>query len=87
MKPQNIKELKFLVKISQFEFFVITEKKNSVFKLFLSLNISDFTFTLFQILLYVKIATPLEKVTPLFLTNPPLKVEVLLRPPFLMKIW
>ena len=29
---------------------------------------------------------PLKKVTPLFLSNPPLKVEVLSSPPFL-KIW
>ena len=63
MKPQNIKSFsslipsylfivtKFLNKISQFEFLVMTEKNIFDYKLFLSLNISDFIF-------YVKIATP-----------------------------
>ena len=41
--------------MSQFEFLVMTEKTIFAYKLFLSLNISDF---------YVKIATPLKKVTP-----------------------
>ena len=66
MNPQNIKVFayllkvtKFLGKISQFEFLVMTEKNIFVYKLFLPLNISDFIF-------YVKIATPLKKVTPLF---------------------
>ena len=63
MNPQNIQSFsslipsyllivtKFLDKISQFEFLVLTEKNIFDYKLFLSLNISDFIF-------YVKIATP-----------------------------
>ena len=38
-----LKITKFLVKISQFEFLVMTEKNIFVYKLFLSLNISDFS--------------------------------------------
>ena len=38
------KETKFLVKISQFECLVMTEKNIFVYKLLLSLNISDFSF-------------------------------------------
>ena len=94
MNPQNIKSFsslipsylfivtKFLNKISQFEFLVMTEKNIFDYKLFFSLNISDFNF-------YVKIAhppPPLEKVIPVFPSNPLLKVEVLSNPPFL-KIW
>ena len=37
-----LKVTKFLVKISQFEFLVMTEKNIFAYKLFLSLNISDF---------------------------------------------
>ena len=37
------KKTKFLVKISQFEFLVMTKKNISVYKLFLPLNISDFS--------------------------------------------
>ena len=40
--PYLVKVTKFLVKISQFEFLVMTEKNIFVYKLFLSLNISDF---------------------------------------------
>ena len=74
-----LKVTKFFVKISQFEFLVMTEKNIFVYKLFCH--------WIFQILIYfyVKIATPLKKVTP-FLRNPPLKVEVLSSHPFL-KIW
>ena len=59
---------KFLAKISQFEFLVMTEKNIFVYKLFLPLNISDFFF------FFCKIANPLKKVTPLFFSNPPLKI-------------
>ena len=38
-----LKVTKFLVKISQFEFLVMTEKNIFAYKLFLSLNISDFS--------------------------------------------
>ena len=38
-----LKVTKFLVEISQFELLVITEKNSFVYKLFLSLNISDFS--------------------------------------------
>ena len=41
----------------------MTEKNIFVYKLFLSVNISDFTF-------FVKIETPLKKVTPSFLATP-----------------
>ena len=36
------KVTKFLIKISQFEFLVMAEKKFFIYQLFLSLNISDF---------------------------------------------
>ena len=39
-----LKVTKFLVKISQFEFLVMTEKNIFAYKLFLSSNISDFNF-------------------------------------------
>ena len=71
---------KFLGKISQFEFLVITQKIVFAYKLFLSLNISDFN------LLCDHCTLPSEKVTPHFPSNPPLKVEVLSSPPF-FKIW
>ena len=38
-----LKVTKFLVKISQFEFLVMTEKNIFVYKIFLLLNISDFS--------------------------------------------
>ena len=69
-----LKVTNFLLKISQFEFLAITEKNTFAYKLFLSLNISDFnTF-------YVKTATPLpplKKATSLFPSNSPIKVEAL----------
>ena len=37
------KVTKFLIKISQFEFLVMAEKKLFIYQLFLSLNISDFS--------------------------------------------
>ena len=49
MNPQNItpnyllNETKFSLKISQFEFLVMTEQNVFVYKLFLSLNIPDFS--------------------------------------------
>ena len=58
-----LKETKLLVKISHCEFLVMTEKNIFVYKLLL-LNISDFS------LFFVKIATPLKKVTSLFSSNP-----------------
>ena len=71
-----LKVTEFLVKISQFKHLVITERNIFAYKLFLSLNISDFIF-------YVKIANPpcpLKKVTLLLPSNPLLKVEVLPSP-------
>ena len=41
------------------------------------LNISDFS-----LFFYVKTATPLKKVTPLFPGNPTLKIKILSSPPF-----
>ena len=62
------KKTKFIVNVSQFEFFDMTEKNSFVYKLFFCLKIV--------------IAPPLEKVTPLFPTKPPLKIKVLSSPPF-----
>ena len=42
MPSYRLKVTKFLGKISQFEFLVIIKKKFFAYKLFLSLNISDF---------------------------------------------
>ena len=39
-----------------------------------------------EIYFYVKTASPLQKVTTLFTSRPPLKIEILSSPPFL-KIW
>ena len=56
----------------------MTEKNVFAYKLFFSLNISDFNY------FYVKIAPPLlERVIPFFPSNSPLKVEILSSPPFL----
>ena len=41
--PIFLKVSKFLVKISQFEFLVITEQSIPIYKLFWSLNIPDFS--------------------------------------------
>ena len=57
----------------------MTEKNIFVYKLLLSLHISDFIF-------YVKTATPLKKVSSLLISNLPLKIEILSSPPF-RKIW
>ena len=78
----SFKITKLLVKFSQFEFLVMTEKHIFAYKLFFSLNISDFSLS------FCKKCILLKKVTPLFSSNPPLKVEVLpspLPPPCLFK--
>ena len=62
---------KFLVKISQFKFLDMTEKNIFVYKLFLLLNISDFS-----LFFNVKTATPRND-HPLFSSNPLLKIEIL----------
>ena len=73
---------KFLGRISQFEFLVMTEKNIFAYKLLLSLNISNF-----NLFFYENCSPPpLKKVTLFFPSNPPLKVEALSSPPFL-KIW
>ena len=73
-----LKVTKFLVKIFPFEFLVMKKKNIFVYQLFLSLNISDFSS-----LFYVKLDHPhFKKVTPLFPTNPPIKIKVLQSPPF-----
>ena len=59
----------------------MTEKNIFVHKLFLSLNISDF-----NLFFMWKLQPPLKKVTPVFPSNPPLKVEILSSPLF-FKIW
>ena len=61
----------------------MAEKNIFIYKVLLLLNISDY-FRLSNI--FVKIATPLKNISPLFSSNVPLKVEVLSRPPFL-KSW
>ena len=71
-------KIKFLVKISPFEFLVMTEKNIFACKLFLPSNISDFSFFIF----FVKIATSPEKSYPSLFQQPPLKVEVLSSHPF-----
>ena len=70
-----LKKTKFLVKISHFEFLVMTEK--NMFTNVLSLNISDFSWVFF-----VKIATPLKKVTPSFPATPLSKLRSCQAPPF-----
>ena len=57
----------------------MTEKNIFAYKLFLSLNISDFN-------LLCDNCTPSRKKSPPLSQQPPLKVEVLSSPPFL-KIW
>ena len=74
------KVTKFLGTISQFEFLVTTKKNFFAYKLFLSLNISDF-----NLLLCENCNPRLIKVTPVSQQSP-LKVEVLSSIPF-MKIW
>ena len=44
MPSYLLKVTKFVRKISQFEFLVMTEKNSFAYKLFLSLIISDFSF-------------------------------------------
>ena len=72
MSSYLLKVTKFLGKISQFEFLVITNKNIFTYKLFLSLNISDF-----NLLCDNCTPPPPKKVTTLFPSNPPLKVETL----------
>ena len=66
-----LKVTEFVVKISQFEFSVMTEQSILLDKLFLSLNTSDFRCFI------KKLHPPLKNVTPFFPSNPPLKPEVL----------
>ena len=59
LKPSNVlKVIKFLGEISQFEFLIMTEKNIFAYKLFSSLNISDFNF-----LFLWKLQRPLKNVT------------------------
>ena len=64
----GLKVAKFLAKISQFKSLVMKDKNIFVYKPFLSLNISDFS-----LFFYVKTATFLKKVTPIFPSNHPLR--------------
>ena len=77
-----LKVTKILVNISQFNFLVVTKKNIFAYKLFLSLNISDFN----SFFMWKFQPPPLKNVTSLFPSMPPLKVEVLSIHPFL-KIW
>ena len=77
LNPSYLLEVtKFLVKISQFEFLVMTEKNNSVYKLF-------FVIKYFRLYFLCKNCNPPEKSHPLFPSNPTLKVEVFSSPPLL----
>ena len=58
----------------------MTEKNIFVYKLFLSLNISDFIF-------YVKTASPLKKLTHLLFPSSPLQKIEILSSPLLLKSW
>ena len=81
-----LKVTKFLGNMSQFEFLVMTEKNIFYYRLFLSLNILDFNLY-FMWKLNPSLPPPLlKKVTPLFPSYPPQKVEILSSPP-LLKIW
>ena len=71
------KVTKFLLKISQCGFLVTTEKSIFVYTLLLSLNISDFS-----LFFFVKIATPLKKVTPSFPATSLSKLRSCQAPPF-----
>ena len=70
-----LKVTKFLVKIPQFEFLVTTEQRILVYKLFLSLNISDFSLSFVK-----KLQPRLKKVTPLS-QQPPSKNWGPVKPP------
>ena len=59
----------------------MTEKNIFAYKLFLSINISDFN------LFLCENCNPPRKIHPLFPSNPPLKVEVLSSLPHFLKIW
>ena len=64
-----LKVTKFLGKISQFEFLVMTEKKYFCLKTFFVIKYFRFSF-----IFYVKIATPLpKKIHPPLSQQPPLK--------------
>ena len=74
-----LKVTKFLVKISQFKFLLMTEKNIFVGKLFLSLNISDFSLC--------KNCTSTEKIHPLLSQESPSKNWDAVKPSPLLKIW
>ena len=76
-----LKVTKFLDKISQFEFFFMTEKNIFAYKLFLSLIIWDF-----NLFFMWKLQPPWKRSPPLFPSNPPLEVEIP-SSPSLLKIW
>ena len=61
-----LKATKLLLKISQFEFLVMTEQSVLAYKLFLSLNIPDFSLFFVE-----KLQTPPEKSHPPFSQQPP----------------
>ena len=81
-----LKVTKFLFNISEFNFLVVTEKSIFAYKLFLSLNISDFNL-FFMWKLQPPPPTPLKNVTSLFPNNPILKVEVLSSHPLFEKLF
>ena len=82
MPSYRLKVTKFLGKISQFEFLLMTKKNIFAFKLFLSLNIPDF-----NLFFMWKLQPPPEKSHPLFPSNPPSKSWGPVKPLPLLKIW
>ena len=76
-----LKVTKFLVKISQFEFLIMIEESILVYKLFLSLNILDFSLHF-----VLKLQPHMKSHPPPFPATPPLEIEVL-SSPSVLKIW
>ena len=83
--PSLLKVLKFLVKISQLESFVMIEKNIFAYNFFLSLNIPDFNL-FFMWKLQSPLLLPWINSPPLSL-QPPSKVEFLSSPTFLKIGW
>ena len=82
LTPSYLLEVtKFLVKISQFEFLVMTEQNIFLYKLFFLIK-----YFRFQFIFYVNIAPPLKKSPPFFPATPS-KVEVLSSPPPFLQFW
>ena len=77
-----LKVTKFLVKISQFRFLVMTEKKHLFIKFFVVVE-----YFRFQVIFYVKTATTIEKKSHPLSQQPHSKIEILSSTPSFLKIW